>query len=120
MWLRKRPGSVSLSETGEEKSAKDIAELARNCDESALKTWEIFGENLAHAMAWGINVLDPGIVVVGGSIADAMDLFSPAMEKFLRKHICPVPAEKTKIVKAKLGGHAGFIGAACLVLQKIQ
>jgi glucokinase len=46
-----------------------------------------------------------------------MDLFAPAMEIYLRKNICPLPAEKTKVVKASLGDHAGLIGAACLVLQ---
>jgi hypothetical protein len=38
------------------------------------------------------------------------------LEKYLRKQICPVPAEKTKIVLAKLGANAGFIGAASLAL----
>jgi hypothetical protein len=39
------------------------------------------------------------------------------MDSFLRKHICPVPAVKTKVVKAALGDNAGFIGAAALVIQ---
>jgi len=56
----------------------------------------------------------------GGSITNAMNLFSPEMEKFLRKYICSVPAEKTKVVKTQLGDHAGFIGAACLALQAIR
>jgi hypothetical protein len=39
------------------------------------------------------------------------------MNNALRKFICPVPADKTKVVKAALGDGAGFIGAAALVIQ---
>jgi glucokinase len=102
---------------GQEKSAREIAELAFNGDSCANQTWEEFGEHLAYAVSWGINIIDPDIVILGGSIANAMELFAPAMEKSLRKNISPLPAEKTKVVKARLGDHAGLIGAACLVLQ---
>ncbi len=102
---------------GEEKSGLEIAELAENGDKFALQTLEQFGEHLAYAISWGINIIDPDIVILGGSIANAMELFSPAMERSLRKNICPLPAEKTKVVKASLGDYAGLIGSACLVLQ---
>jgi glucokinase len=102
---------------GQDKLAREIADLAFQGDEYALQTWERYGEHLAYAMAWGINIIDPDVVILGGSIANAMEWFAPAMERFLRRHICPLPAEKTKVMKAYLGDHAGLIGAACLVLQ---
>jgi glucokinase len=70
------------------------------------------------AIAWGINLIDPDIVILGGSIANSMDLFYEAMDSVLRKFICPVPASKTKVVKAALNDNAGFIGAASLVMQR--
>ena len=103
--------------SGQERPAREIAELAINGDKYANQTWEQFGEHLAYAVSWGINIIDPDIVILGGSIANAMEFFAPAMEKSLRRNICPLPAEKTKVVKASLGDHAGLIGAACLVLQ---
>jgi glucokinase len=102
---------------GRERSGPEIAALAFEGDECAKQTWEQFGEHLAYAIAWGINIIDPDIVILGGSIANAMELFAPSMEKSLRNNISPLPAEKTKVVKAVLGDHAGLIGAACLVLQ---
>ncbi len=102
---------------GEKRSALEIAQLAYAGDKTANQTWVQFGEHLAYAISWGINTIDPDIVILGGSIANAMDLFAPAMERFLRKYICPLPAEKTKVVKTQLGDHAGLMGAACLVLQ---
>jgi glucokinase len=99
------------------KTAKEISELARDGDANAIETWNIFGEALGISIAWGINMIDPGIVIIGGSISNSMDLFYNQMDIVLRKNICPVPASKIKIVSASLGDNAGFIGAACLVMQ---
>lgn len=102
---------------GKDISAREIAELAYAGERTAQQTWEQFGEHLAYALSWGINTIDPDIVILGGSLAKATDLFTPAMERFLRKYICPLPAEKTSVVQAQLGDHAGLVGAASLLLQ---
>jgi glucokinase len=99
------------------KTAKEISLLARTGDANAIETWKVFGSTLAIALAWGINLTDPGIVILGGSIANSIDLFYDSMDSFLRKYICPVPAGRTQVVKAALGDNAGFIGAAALVIQ---
>lgn len=103
--------------TGETKTAKEISQLAQNGDRDAIEAWNDFGNALGFAVAWGINMIDPGIVILGGSIANSFSLFCDSMEKIVRKTVCPVPADKTKIVKAALGDNAGFIGSAALVLQ---
>jgi glucokinase len=99
------------------KTAKEVSELARMGDDNAIETWNIFGRALGKAIAWGVNMIDPGIVILGGSISNSMDLFYSSMDDVFRINICPVPALKTKIVKASLGDNAGFIGSACLVMQ---
>jgi glucokinase len=100
------------------KTSKEISMLASNGDLNAIKTWSVFGEALAVSLAWGINLIDPDIVILGGSIANSFDLFYESMESVLRKFICPVPALKTRVVKAALGDNAGFIGSASLVMQQ--
>jgi len=103
--------------SGKVKTALEIAELAHRGDNAAKQTWDQFGEHLAHALSWGINTIDPDVVILGGSIANAMELFRPAMNRFLYGYLNTLPAQKTKVVKARLGDHAGLIGAASLVLQ---
>ncbi len=39
------------------------------------------------------------VVIIGGSMANSMDLFYPIMNETLRRNICPVPAQKLRIVK---------------------
>lgn len=100
------------------KSALEIALLAEKRDKNALKTWKEFGEHLAVAISWSINLIDPDIIILGGSISNAFKFFSSQMEIKLREQICPAPAERTKVVCAKLGANAGFIGAAALAIIK--
>jgi glucokinase len=103
--------------TGKKISSKEIAEIARAGNQEAIAVWKEFGKAVAFAMSWSVNLIDPDVVILGGSIANALDLFSESMEENLRKQICPVPAGKLIVVRAELGDYAGFIGAASLILQ---
>lgn len=100
-----------------EATSLEVFKLAEQGDPLALATWEAFGEALAVPLAWTINLIDPEVVILGGSIAGAYRYFSAAMERELRQNICPVPAERTRVVCSTLGDHAGFMGAACLMLD---
>ena len=105
---------------GGKRSAFQIHQLAKNGDSIALKTWQEFGKYLSIAISWAINLIDPEIVVIGGSISKAAPFFMPEVHKRLKKQICELPAERTQIKIAQLGDNAGFIGAAALVLQDQQ
>ncbi|WP_436415173.1 ROK family protein [Petrimonas sp.] len=107
---------IYQSISGKDKSSLEIFQLAEQGDKEALQTWKEFGMHLAVPLSWSINIVDPEVVILGGSIVAAYKYFQEAMESNLRKKLCPVPAEKTKVVLAQLGDNAGFIGAACLVL----
>jgi len=101
---------------GQTKSALEIGKLAENGDHNALLVWEELGKHLSVAISWAINLMDPDIVILGGSISNAYKFFSSSMEENVRKQICPTPAKMTKIVRATLGQFAGFIGAASLAI----
>ncbi len=104
----------ALSKT--EKSALEIHGLADQGDTLALKTWKKYGEHLAVAMAWSINLLDPEIIVLGGSVSSAHEYFLPTTKATLSGYICREPYQQLKIEIARLGKHAGFVGAGSLVL----
>lgn len=109
--------NIYKSITGKQKSSLEILKLTESGDKNALETWKIFGEHLSVPVSWAINLIDPEVVILGGSIANAHPYFLPHLEKKLSSQICSVPASKTKIYLSKLGDYAGFIGAACLVIE---
>lgn len=96
---------------------KTIAERARSGETAALEAWRSFGVDAGIALSYVINVVDPDIVVVGGSLANAFDLFAPHMDTALRSHINPAPREHVRLVRAMLGDCAPLLGAAALVLE---
>jgi glucokinase len=96
-------------------TAMEVSVRAHNGELAAISAWDEFGKALSYALAWSINLIDPDIVIIGGSIANAIEQFLPSLEESLRKKICAVPAQNLHIVKTQLGDNAGFIGAAALV-----
>jgi glucokinase len=109
--------TVYKSISGKVKTSFEVYELASKGDDQALQTWKEFGAHLAVPIAWSVNLIDPEMVVLGGSITGAYSFFRDSMEEHLRKWICPVPAERIKVVLSELGENAGFIGAACLIFE---
>ena len=74
---------------------------------TALSAWRSFGHDLGFLCEAVIALLDPEVIVIGGSLARASDLFRPALLARLEKH-------PTRIAEAELGPAAGVIGAAAL------
>ena len=62
--------------TNLDETAKEISVLARNGDVNAIEAWNVFGDALGKAIAWGINMIDPGIVILGGSIGTPLNLLT--------------------------------------------
>lgn len=95
-----------------------IGEAASRDDELAtelvLETARYLGVGAVNLM----HTIDPDMVAFGGAMTFGRDE-TPLGRRFLeeirgevRRRAFPVPAEKTQIVYATLGGKAGFIGAA--------
>jgi glucokinase len=70
----------------------------------------------AHFLAVGavslMHTIDPEIVLFGGGMIAAGAPFLEDIRSDVRAMAFPVPAAKTRIEYAQLGGNAGFIGAA--------
>jgi glucokinase len=87
--------------------AERVADLARCGDTVALAAWRAFGDDLAGLCAFVIALLDPAVVVIGGSLSRAADLYRPVVASHLE-------GDAARIVAAELGAAAGVIGAAAL------
>jgi glucokinase len=104
--------------TGNDTEPKEIAEKAKAGDAAARDAWEEFGHHVGMGLAYIVDVVDPEVMVVGGSIAYQYDLFKDSMEKTLREKINPLPRERLRVVPAELGDAAPLLGAASLVLAE--
>lgn len=89
-----------------------VAEMARAGDAAALEAFSIFGEDLHFACECLISLIDPEVIVIGGSIAQSRDLFGDQLERRLE-------GRPTRIAYANLGTAAGVIGAAALNIGRL-
>ena len=85
----------------------EIAELARSGVGAARTAWQAFVEDLHFVCECIISLVDPEVIVIGGSITQARDLFGDELARRLAGHA-------TRIAYAELGTAAGVIGAAAL------
>jgi glucokinase len=92
---------------------KDVKSLADSyhSGSGANKAFKIFASNLSIFLRMFIERDRPEVVVVGGNIAHAWDLFMPDV----RKHLADL-MENTRIVKSQLDENAALIGGACCFL----
>ena len=97
-----------------------VYQTARNGDPVALHVMKEMGRLLGIGIANLINIFNPQMIVLGGGVKDAWDLFIGATHEEIMRRAFQVPAERTRIVPSLLGDDAGMIGAAAGALQKIQ
>jgi glucokinase len=92
----------------------ETSEAAMRNDENALQLWNEFGGHIGNLVAAVILTYDPQIILFGGSIATAFDMFAPAMHKNLEQFIYP-HIVKELIIKPSRIADAGILGAASLI-----
>jgi glucokinase len=77
----------------------------------------------AQATAMGVfnlmNLYAPDIVVLGGGVMEAFDLFEPTIRSVVARNTM-APVAKIAIRQARLGNDAGLIGAARIALDAVR
>lgn len=97
-------------------SAKELFKRANQGDREAIRIYQELGKNLGYGLGMIINILDPEIIVIGGGLTNAADLFLEiAIDEAKKATFCNISREKIKILKTELGDYAGAIGATFLL-----
>ncbi len=98
---------------GEMLTGGEIHQRATEGEALARGTLLALGEALGFGLSYLVNVLNPEVVVVGGSVARAWDFFRAPMLAVVDKH--RVKRNTTKIIPGALGARAGLYGAISLL-----
>ncbi len=114
-------GAWVAERTGERAVPLDTAaragEAAWAGDPVALAAFRRAGEAIGMAVAGAVTLLDLDVVVIGGGVAGAgAVLFDPIADGYARYAALDF-ASLPRVVPAMLGGDAGLVGAAAVVLQ---
>jgi glucokinase len=108
------PGSSLSSIPAQELTAELIFKAATEKDALALDVFRDMGVHLGIVMANVVNTFNPEMIVVGGGVSAAFDVFAPHAQAEMVKRAFPVPARRCRIARAECGDDAGLLGAAKL------
>ncbi|MGQ7507435.1 ROK family glucokinase [Streptococcus suis] len=106
-----------MIDDGQDVTAKDVFDLAKEGDDLALIVYHHFSEYLGVACANIAAVLNPAYIVLGGGVSAAGEFLLDGVRKVFAENSFPQIKESTQIVLATRGNDAGVLGAASLVLK---
>jgi len=109
--------SILRSIPSDNLTAHDVYKAAMADDELAHDIFRSVGTHLGVAIANVVNTLNPEMIVIGGGVSAAFDLFADIARSEMMKRAFPVPARRCRIARAECGDDAGLLGAAWLAIQ---
>lgn len=112
--LEAEAAGPALARRGRAATAEEVVEAARAGDPTALHAVAETIEALAMGIAGLIGLLNPEVVVLGGGLMQARDLFLDPLRQAVTRWAQPFAVLQCRIEPTALGDDAGALGAARL------
>ena len=118
-----KEGSTSILTTTkknvEDIEMDDIIFAANNDDVLAIELIGKIGSNIGRGIALLINIFNPELVILGGSLAATEEFIRLPIKSSINKYSLNLVNNDTQLKMSKLGEQAGIIGACLLVRNKV-
>ena len=98
---------------------KHIFQAVDESDPVAIEVIKAAGKRLGVKVSFLINLLNPEVVIIGGGIEQAGNLFFDAVKKTVSSWAFEEAAESVKIIPSRLGEDSVALGAASLIVRNI-
>jgi predicted NBD/HSP70 family sugar kinase len=98
-------------------SSRDVVELARIGDARATDAIRQAGRELGEVLATAVNILNPSVIVIGGSIARAGEHLVAGVREVVYGQSTPLATRHLTITESRAGETGGVIGAATMLIQ---
>ena len=95
-------------------TAHEVAKAARRGDAASIEVYQEAGRLLGHAVANLVSLFDPQMVVIGGGLASAADLFMDSLKKSMKERAQPLAGKQVRVVISRLGSDVNLLGVAQL------
>lgn len=99
-------------------SLSDIIDATNSEDLLCIDIVENIGSELGKHVANLINLLNPELIIIGGSIAATGDYFFLPLKSSVKKYTLKIVNKHTNIVLSKLNENTGSIGACFIAREK--
>ena len=96
-----------------------IVDAAKKRDKLAMEIISKAGSNLGVRVAYLVNLFNPDIVVIGGGMEKAGDIFMDALKETIKRFAFEEPASIVKIIPSLLEDNTVVLGAAALAAREV-
>jgi glucokinase-like ROK family protein len=115
----KSPVLAAILNTKGTITAADVTTAAGAGDHHAVQLLVAAGRRIGAMLATMVNFYNPSIILLGGKIAEAGDLFLAIIRETIYRRSLPLSTRELRIEKARLGEEGGLVGAAYMVLDEL-
>jgi predicted NBD/HSP70 family sugar kinase len=99
--------------------SRDVVELVRAGNPTAIRSVREAGRTLGEVLAGTVNFFNPGVIVIGGDIAEAHEHLLAGVREGIFSRSLPLATRDLRIVPSRLGDRAGVIGAATMAIEHV-
>ncbi|MGC5171341.1 ROK family protein [Micromonospora sp. DT81.3] len=96
-----------------------VVDLVRAGNPVAMAATRQAGREVGEVLATVVNMLNPSIIVIGGSIARAGEHLLAGVREVVYRRSIPLATQHLGIVQSQAGETAGVLGAAIMVTQQV-
>ena len=105
--------------TGLQKTAQEIAEIARLGNSEALHTFDKAAKYIGKALSYAVNLLNLPQIIIGGGVSESFDLLESGIKDYLNEYSFVAANKDIKIQKTGLGYYAALLGCAAICIERI-
>ncbi|MFF4618593.1 ROK family transcriptional regulator [Nonomuraea jabiensis] len=99
--------------------SRDVVALMRAGDLHATRLVRQAGREVGAVMASIVNFFNPSLIVLGGDVAEAGEQVLAGVRETIYSRSLPLATQHLGIRSSRLGGRAGVVGAAVMVVDHV-
>ncbi|MFI6316703.1 ROK family protein [Nonomuraea sp. NPDC050556] len=100
-------------------NGREVVRLVRAGDARAIQLIRQAGRDLGDVLASLVNFFNPGVIIIGGDMADAGEHLLAGVREVVYRRSLPLATQHLNIRSRQLGDRAGVIGASVLMIEHI-
>jgi predicted NBD/HSP70 family sugar kinase len=100
-------------------NSRDVVRHVRDGTPEAVTAVRQAGRDIGTVLATAVNLFNPGIIVIGGDMAQADEALLAGIREVVYQRSTPLATRAIRIVKSVLGDRAGVIGASVIAIESI-
>ena len=100
-------------------TAEDVSRAASFGDPVAVGLLQSAGRRIGLMLASVVNFFNPSLIVIGGGVAQSGDQLLAAIREQVYRRSLPLATRDLLVQRSSLGGQAGVIGAAAMVVDQL-